>query len=322
MSESMAVAGDQLSEVFSLIEVQGVLTGGLAARGPWVSSAPITHPLKFVAMLSGRARLRTDGLDAPIELAAGDVGILNNCQWLELRGGPMDVTPDERQPDLPLAAMLGADPHHEDAFLGGRIDLNPGGEALLRQALPPVSHVRGAEPGAAGLRDTVNRLFSELARQRIGSAFAVRQYGQLLLLEMLRAYLEQAEALPSGWLQLLADKRLSPAVTLMHTEPGRSWGLAELARACAMSRASFAERFRRVAGLPPLTYLSQWRMLQAQRALSDGDTRISALAAQLGYGSESAFSNAFKREVGISPASYRRRVRAADAEPAGSLAAP
>jgi AraC-like DNA-binding protein len=75
-----------------------------------------------------------------------------------------------------------------------------------------------------------------------------------------------------------------------------------------MSRTSFAERFRQVARVPPLTYLGQWRMTLAQRALRDDDTRIGQLAARLGYGSESAFSTAFKREVGVSPLRYRRQV--------------
>jgi AraC-like DNA-binding protein len=74
---------------------------------------------------------------------------------------------------------------------------------------------------------------------------------------------------------------------------------------------SFAERFRTVAGVPPLTYLSAWRMLLAQRALRDGEVRVATLAAGLGYASESAFSTAFKREVGESPLRYRTRARAA-----------
>ncbi|HEX6338211.1 MAG TPA: helix-turn-helix transcriptional regulator [Jiangellaceae bacterium] len=84
----------------------------------------------------------------------------------------------------------------------------------------------------------------------------------------------------------------------------------ELASAAAMSRASFAERFRKVSGMPPVTYLSRWRMMLAQRALRDPDTRIGPLAARLGYGSESAFSNAFKREMGVSPMHYRRSAAA------------
>jgi AraC-like DNA-binding protein len=76
-----------------------------------------------------------------------------------------------------------------------------------------------------------------------------------------------------------------------------------------MSRTSFAERFRVLAGVPPLAYLNAWRMLLAQRALRNAETRVGPLAYELGYTSESAFSNAFKREVGMSPLRYRATIR-------------
>jgi AraC-like DNA-binding protein len=102
---------------------------------------------------------------------------------------------------------------------------------------------------------------------------------------------------------------LQPALALLHDDPSRPWRLEELARAAAMSRTSFAERFRTVAGTPPLTYLTRWRMTLAQRALRDDETSVGSLAADLGYTSESAFSNAFKRELGESPLRFRSRTR-------------
>jgi AraC-like DNA-binding protein len=95
----------------------------------------------------------------------------------------------------------------------------------------------------------------------------------------------------------------------MHAEPARPWGLEDLARAAAMSRSAFARHFRAAAGMPAVTYLSRYRMLLAQRALKQSDTRVGTLAADLGYASEAAFSNAFKREIGESPLHYRNRVR-------------
>jgi AraC-like DNA-binding protein len=68
-------------------------------------------------------------------------------------------------------------------------------------------------------------------------------------------------------------------------------------------------RFKTVAGVPPLTYLLNWRMRIAERALRDGNTSMSALALSLGYTSESAFSNAFKRTVGMAPKRYRDAAR-------------
>jgi AraC-like DNA-binding protein len=307
LRESTHVLGDQLSEVFDLVEVRGLLSGGFAVRGPWVSRGAIDAPLKFFAMVAGRARLRTDGVDGPIELEPGDVAVLNSRSWLDVEGGTGDGPRREVMPEEGFR-FGGADPGTDDVLIGGRVELNPAGEALLLRALPPLAHVRASAAAATNLRGTLHRLFDEVTGDRVGSAFAIRQYGQLLLLEVLRAHVDQAE-LPAGWLRLLTDERLRPAVAVMHADPGRPWGLEELARAAAMSRTSFAERFRTVSDVPPLTYLHRWRILLAQRALRDGDVRVGSLASELGYSSESAFSNAFKREVGESPLRYRRRVR-------------
>jgi AraC-like DNA-binding protein len=315
------VTGDQLSEVFDLVEVNGLLSGGFAARGPWVSRGVLETPLKFFALVCGRAWLTTDG-GGPIELAPGDVAILTNRSWVELRGGTGEGPRRTLKPEpgFPAAELACADLGADDVVIGGRVELNPAGQALLLQALPPLGHVRASAAAASTLRGCLDRLFEEATSNRPGAAFAVRQHSQLLLLEMLRAYLDQAE-LPAGWLRLLTDQRLRPALALMHAEPGKPWGLADLARAAAMSRTSFAERFRAIAGIPPLTYLHRWRMLLAQRALRDGDVRVGSLAVELGYGSESAFSTAFKREVGESPLRYRYRIRgelSASAEPAAA----
>jgi AraC-like DNA-binding protein len=303
--------GDPLSEVFDLVEIRGLVSGGFAARGRWVARAVIEDPLKLIAMVSGRSRLTTDGVggvDGPIELGRGDVAILNDRSRLEQEGGTGDGPRRQITPEENFTRLAGADRGTDDIVLGIAVDLNPTGQALLRQALPAVGHVRAAAAAATGLRGDLDRLFDEVSGNRIGSAFAIRQYGQLLLLDVLRAYLDQA-SLPPGWLRLLTDDRLRPALRLMHTEPGRPWGLRELARAAAMSRTSFAQRFRSVAGQPPLAYLNHWRMLLARRALRDADVRISSLAAELGYASESAFSTAFKREVGEPPLRYRNRAR-------------
>jgi AraC-like DNA-binding protein len=308
---SSPVPSDALSEVLDLVEVRGMLTGGFAARGPWVSRGRVSRPLKLVALVAGSATVSVDGPggpSGPVRLAPGEVALLNHRTHLEVRGGATDGVPVTFLPDPGFDAMaLGAaDLRIDDVLVGGWIEVNPAGRALLSAALPGLVHVRSSQR----LGGVVHRLFDEATAGRLGSAFAIRQSGQLLLLEVLREVVAR-EQLPVGWLRLLADEALAPALQLMHGDPGRRWGLVELARAAGMSRTAFAERFRAAAGTPPVTYLSEWRMLLAQRALRDPDVRVGALAAELGYGSESAFIVAFTRVVGQSPARWRRETRAA-----------
>jgi AraC-like DNA-binding protein len=110
-------------------------------------------------------------------------------------------------------------------------------------------------------------------------------------------------------LRALGNKRIATALRLMHSDPARAWKLEDLAKAAAMSRTSFVVRFKAVAGVPPLTYLLNWRMRLAERALRAENVQVSVLALSLGYTSESAFSNAFKRTFGVGPKRYREAAR-------------
>ena len=144
-----------------------------------------------------------------------------------------------------------------------------------------------------------------------GAQLASEQLSQLLFVQILRAHLETTGLLPAGWLHALADPRVAPALRLMHGEAARGWGLEELAKACAMSRTTFAQRFKAAPGVAPLAYLADWRMRLPERALREEDTPVAAVARSLGYTSESAFSNAFKRIAGRSPTARRSLARAA-----------
>jgi AraC-like DNA-binding protein len=57
-----------------------------------------------------------------------------------------------------------------------------------------------------------------------------------------------------------------------------------------------------------MQYLAQWRMQLATLLLAAPGTRkVAAVAEAVGYQSEAAFSRAFKRSVGVSPAAWRLR---------------
>ncbi|MCQ1948734.1 AraC family transcriptional regulator [Arthrobacter sp. zg-Y859] len=304
------MVSDRLSEVLDFIQVRGVISGSIAVHGRWETEARLDDDVKFFAVVQGSMKLATDGLEEPLLLEAGDVVVLNGRTWLRLHGGSGDAVPARVDPPASGTFVRAGEgePGTEDIIIGGRVAVNTVGRDLLLQALPSVAHVRSGTEAAPHLHMLIRRLFDEVSRQQIGSGFAVRQYAQLLLLDVLRSFITDAE-LPQGWLKLIADERLRPALALIHAPGVPPPSLAELANAAAMSRTAFAERFRDVAGTPPRAYLNNWRMLVAQRELRSGDTRIRSLALELGFSSESAFSTAFKRSVGESPLHYRSRVR-------------
>ncbi|MFC3996171.1 cupin domain-containing protein [Nocardiopsis sediminis] len=297
--------GDHLAEVLRHVEIHGVISGGFTATAPWVSRGDVTDDVKIVAVLRGHAHLHTDG-GASAHLVAGDVAVLSRRSRLALHGGSRHATARDIPPPVgwasgPLPDTAGP----ADTVVGGHIRLGPTGRELLYPGLPAVSHIHGTDPAAHRLRAVLGLLLEECSGREAGSGFAVAQYAQLLVLESLRASAGRTD-LPPGWLRLLADERLRPAVRLMHDDPGRPWRLEQLARAAAMSRTGFAESFRRTSGSTPFAYLRRWRIILAEHALRHSDTSVDALAARLGFASPGSFSTAFRRTTGVTPSAYRR----------------
>ena len=103
----------------------------------------------------------------------------------------------------------------------------------------------------------------------------------------------------------MSDKHLSKAIQAMHSDPGRSWSVASLAREARMSRSAIALKFRTVLGQTPLEYLTQWRMHRAGAMVRSNNMPFFEVAA-VGYGSESSFSRVFRREMGTARREYRR----------------
>lgn len=148
------MAPDVLSEAFDLIEVRGVMTGGFAARGPWVSRAAVTQPLKLVALVAGSAELNVDGPggpDGPVVLAAGDVALLNHRTRLDVRGGRGDGVPVELVPEAGFDSMklAAADLATDDVLVGGWIQVSEAGLPLLSTALPGLVHVPAGTPAGS-----------------------------------------------------------------------------------------------------------------------------------------------------------------------------
>ena len=313
---------DPLSHVLGLSGARCDLTGRLVAAGGWAVRYPASGRLKLIFVRRGECAVAGEGIPGEVAVRAGDAIALSGAGAVSLRTDP-DVAPiGPAEMTVPLH-RIGVDGAESDGAefdgaefdgaefdgIAGQLRTDPGGEELLRFALPPLLHVPSGSPQAEALRWLLAELDREADLDRPGGGFARDQLAQLVLLQTLRAYLARPEALPAGWLRALADERLAPALRAMHERPGRPWRLDELGRIAALSRTSFAARFREVAGMPPLTYLHQWRMRLARHALLREDVPVGELARRLGYSSEGAFSTAFTRYSGLAPSRFRRAGR-------------
>jgi AraC-like DNA-binding protein len=304
LRDSTEMTTDPFSDILKLANAQSIVSGGFSAGGPWAIRFPPPEKFKFFAVVKDHCWLRLE--ETPVRVDQWDVFLLSVRRSFTLSSDLATVPVEARRVFTPGAGTIAKLGDGEDfMFLGGHVQLDPASGGLLADVLPPLIHVRAASPQATVLRWLLEQLVRERAADLPGAAIASAQLAQLMFVQILRAHVETAGPLPAGWLRLASDKRLAPALRLMHENPGRSWHLDELAKAVSMSRTTFAVSFKTVAGIAPLTYLTEWRMRLAERELREGNMPVSALARSLGYTSERAFSNAFKRVMGCLPRHHR-----------------
>jgi AraC-like DNA-binding protein len=301
------MAADPASDILHFTRAQTLVTGGFRAGGSWALQFPVPKSIKFFAVVRGRCWVRVDGLAEPVAFGPGDVGLLAAPRAFVL-ASDLDITPQDAMEVFGGSGKTevtlgdGTDFEH----IGGHVLLDPVSGRFLADVLPPWIHIPADRPDASVFRWLLEQLRAERLSSAFGAQLASAQLAQLLFIHVLRTHLATADTLPTGWLRALSDPKLAAALRLMHGEPGRAWGLDELAQASSMSRTSFAVRFKALAGMTPLAYLTAWRMRLAERALREDRAPVAAIGQTLGYASESAFSNAFKREIGVSPQRFRR----------------
>ncbi|WP_406437930.1 AraC family transcriptional regulator [Streptomyces sp. NBC_01613] len=306
------MSADPLSDALAVADARSVFSGGFTAGGSWAIRLRGRDRLKVNAVVRGGCLLVREGGGEPLKLSEGDVVVSDGRQPYVLCSalGVEPLDSDEVTVDpVTCTARLGDGTDEDVVCVSGHIDLSRDSGELLRRALPELIHVRSHAAEAPVLGWLIGQLAEEMTARRAGVEFASDQLAQLMFVQVLRVCLAESEGLPPGWLRALADERLAPALRLMHGDPGHPWQLEELARAAAMSRTTFAVRFKEASGVPPLTYLLNWRMSLAARALRQDATPVAVLARSVGYTSESAFSNAFKRTVGVAPRRYREAAR-------------
>lgn len=143
--------------------------------------------------------------------------------------------------------------------------------------------------------------------ERLGKLAMVNLWASIVMVECLRSYIERLPEKTENWLLAMKDPYLSKALALMHDTPSYKWTTHELAEKVGMSRSSFTQCFKNIVGVPPLSYLTNYRLRLAARQLRLQKNSIGKISEVVGYASNSAFSQAFKRVYGISPKTYRQQ---------------
>jgi AraC-like DNA-binding protein len=328
------LAGDPLSDVLKTVRLTGALFFLADASTPWVVDIPTTDVfasillpgaqqiISYHVVMSGACWGGLTG-EPPVPVEAGDVLLIPHGDAYVMSSTAGMRSPDPTGEALAFFRQMAAGPippvvveggggaehlHVVCGFLG--CDVRPFNPVLA--TLPRLVHLHRPSGAAA---DRLSRLVeiavAESSEAQSGGRCVLLRLSELMFVEVVRRYLVSLPGDQIGWLAGLRDPQVARALAALHGRPGHPWTLEGLAKEVHVSRSTLAERFHHFVGQPPMQYLAQWRMQLAARRLADGAEKVSAVALDVGYESEAAFSRAFKKIVGTPPAEWRRRASAA-----------
>jgi AraC-like DNA-binding protein len=315
---------DLISDLLRVIRLSGAVFFRAEMSTPWNITAPSGDQIAsmfefgqqrvvpFHVVVRGACQARAEGAD-PILLEEGDVVVFphGHLHTLATDGASHStfagsLLPPPPYQGLPVISHGGGGSvtelvcgflRHDDAIF------NP-----LLASLPTVLAVGDrSEADAPPLTGILRFIEHEVSSQRPGSASQLERLTELMFVEVLRRHMEEMPLHESGWLAGLRDPFVGRTLQLIHEEPARDWSVESLSREVGRSRSALVERFTSLIGEPPMRYLTAWRMQLAALLLQEDDTTVATVAEQVGYGSEAAFSRAFRRVVGMPPATWSRQ---------------
>jgi AraC-like DNA-binding protein len=320
------MATDALSDVLRAVRLSGAVYFDVAATAPWVAEQP-TREMVLPKILPGAGHLIsyhvvTEGScfagivgAEPIAVEAGEVVVFTKGDPHVMSSSPgMRAAPVTAEAfaaaaasPLPFSVNYGGGGPPSVRLVCGFLACKAQPFSLLLDNLPAVIKAGNPQEGDSNwLGEFIRVAIGESRNRRAGSEGVLAKLSELMFIEVVRRHLESLPPVQTGWLAGLHDPFIGRALSLIHRSPARNWTIEELARDVGLSRSVLAERFADLVGLPPMHYLAKWRMQIASELLTGGSTNIATVAAETGYGSEAAFSRAFKKMVGVRPSAWRR----------------
>ncbi|HEX4568122.1 MAG TPA: AraC family transcriptional regulator [Vicinamibacterales bacterium] len=272
---------DALSEILRVIRLDSAVYINAELSAPCCLATPHSrllapilarrggHVIIYHLIRDGRAYVQLEG-EERVMLSAGDVGERSRL----------------------ICGFLSCDPQLGQAFLGG---------------LPRVIKINiREEPSGHWLENSLEFSVTQAARREADGDAMLAKLSEAVFAETLRRYVRRLPQDDTGWLAGARDPDVGRALTLIHQRAADPWTISGLAKEIGLSRTVLTERFRHFLGVPPMTYLTRWRLRLGARALTTTRRGVAQIAVETGYESEAAFNRAFKREYGLPPARYRR----------------
>lgn len=313
---------DALSEAMSLLRINGALLVETQLSGQWCYQSlrpealrgdrlPGHGVLAFHLVVEGTCVASIPG-QPPVQTSAGELLLVPQAEQ-HILASSMSAFETLQPREVRCDAMRSIWDELERSGLAstrlicGYLSCS-GDDAIAAFAqLPNLIRVRGSEHFSKWMPAAITHCTQTLAAQRPASTLIAEKILEIVLLQALRHQFDASDVRSSHSPPLaVKDRYLQRALALVHGNPRRPWTIDELSEQVGLTRAAMVASFVRHLGEPPKQYLARWRLAWAAEALRASPDTAAQIAIDAGYKSEAAFSRAFQRVYGLSPATWRR----------------
>jgi AraC-like DNA-binding protein len=326
---------DPLSDVLRSVRLRSSVFFLMSCRDEWSAQAPgaqtigpavmpgADHVIEYHMFVKGGGWVAVHG-EPPLRLSEGDIVMLPHGDAHVVSSAP-GVPPIQKDDQALMGRVSGGMTPVPITYRGGACQIGVGlpRDAAativvcgfiacdlkpfnpLIESLPRMLHLPATEVGA-WVAPMLEHAAAETEATRAGRSALLQRVSETVFVDGARRYLDRLPAEATGWLGALRDRQVGRAITLMHEKPADPWTIEDLGRQVGLSRSALHERFVVLAGVPPMQYLTNWRMQCGARLLRESHANVAAVALDVGYESEAAFARAFKRATGLPPATWRK----------------
>jgi len=290
---------DALSTLLSKLQLSAEVYVNGDFCGLWAVDTSGSRRIPFHLVGRGKAWLHVKGQPEQL-LSAGDLVLFPQDGAHVVSSSPEAPEPDQ------VNAPVETDDGPITNLVCGFFEFGNKAAWPILDSMPNVVLLDISDQSASPwLRNLIESMIAELSEIKPGYHAVINQLSYLIFVQVIRQLMQSGE-LQSGLLNALFDTKLSRALAAIHNHPSQHWTLEKLAGEAAMGRSSFAQHFAENVGIPPMQYLTNWRMRDAEELLKNTKLSTAEIAERSGYESEVAFRKAYKKVIGLAPGQSRR----------------
>ncbi|MGR5559463.1 AraC family transcriptional regulator [Vibrio fortis] len=298
------------SSPLSELKMSSVFYTHSTMKQPWGIKMPsIPSSTMFHLILEGEAIVIVDGTQ--IKLNAGDFILLPRGTGHDIVDINKSAATDLFENDIEeitehYERLTTKGPGDTTTTLCGTVLFENEVTTSVITSMPEFVLIDSRSQAHDTIKSVVQAIHRETKNEEYGSELVVSKLADVLILQCIRAWIDQVSDDNQGWIMAHTDKRLSRAMKRIHSDSAANIDIETLADISGMSRTSFIEYFKKTVGETPKKYITDWRLSLAREKLLHSKTHILNVALDVGYQSEAAFSRAYKNKYGESPSTTKK----------------